>query len=199
MNYRLVKKIRNHFAENYLGDLPEAACLHWTKSTVEVLSAELDDRVILQAGTAMFRRIPPHLDDGVVSTHFSYVWSADSLLSKSMIMMNAMPEMHVWAAMPDKEIVIDMTCGLQKEQAALRSMEWLDDTTPDVIWGNPKEVFKDHGIVYEPSLDASVLAQIMLQNSPWGDPSDTSDGNRTYHAWKAILRSIEAGKLETPV
>jgi hypothetical protein len=106
-------------------------------------------RTIIQAGSASWPRVPPELDDGVMNTHFSYVWDPDSYaarLALAGVFQAArlggrkgfsLPEMHVWLARPDTRDIIDFTTGLWPEACKLTiGEEWLAPPPPDYLWAD---------------------------------------------------------------
>ena len=123
-------------------------------------------RGVLQAGSASFERVPPELDDGVCSTHFSYVWEERSRTTLRMIAAGSMPEMHVWVAIPRLQEIVDLTTGYQVKQCEnLLGVDWLSVSPPKYLWSHVNEIEKIH---YEPSLSAIELALYMLKMKPWG-------------------------------
>ncbi len=115
------------------------ACLYWTTSVIEAAQRVAGVRLVMQAGSAQFRRLPPHLDDGKpeTATHFSYMWSPP-VRSNASSWLNVythpdgstmqarpdglierpgadgkpfvcLPEMHVWAADPERQELVDLS------------------------------------------------------------------------------------------
>lgn len=113
----------------------------------------------LQAGTAMFYFSPPERPG---STHYSYVWSPDSPLSKAAQFLGGMPEMHIWLAGVDRQSgrheIIDFTASHQKENCedAFGKGVWLMPEPPPFFWGVPDEL--PDKWIYDPNLDATRLA-----------------------------------------
>lgn len=133
---------------------PTALCFYYSAFGIEALR-EAGLRAVLQAGTASWPRIRPDQDDGVVMTHFSYLWSPNEIQSRLAVAQGAMPEMHVWIALPDTGELVDFTTAFWPTQAKLLTgMDWPGDQPPTYFWG--KELPK--GVQYKPVRDAVTFA-----------------------------------------
>lgn len=144
----LVVRIRQHFRATYAGTQPEAACLYWAQATVEVLTRHFY-RALIQAGSASWARVTPAQDDGVSPTHLSYVWEPNSATTRDRIRQNLMPELHVWACLPDALEIVDLTTGFWPEQCRRAlGLDWPGDLPPDYFWGTVDEV--PDGVLYKP-------------------------------------------------
>ena len=142
------------------GMQPQAACLVWAAASVAVLRS-MGIKCLIQAGTASWPRIRPEQDDGVINTHFSYVWEPDSKTTLEKVVSGEMPEMHVWAGLPDHSEILDMTTKYLPEQAwQLCGMDWPGTIPPRYVWANVKRL--PDGVMYQPDIDACKLAIIML-------------------------------------
>jgi hypothetical protein len=164
----LVASIRAAFAREYThpgDDTNPGACLYWATTAIRTAAEHGPGRdgvrLVLQAGTAQFRRLPPHLDDGKpeTSTHFSYMWAPAvlrhgiphyTLPSGSLCPARpdglitrpgpdgarlCLPEMHVWAADPERQEVVDLsTFALATQCAKVLGAPWLDAPPPDYMW-----------------------------------------------------------------
>lgn len=154
----IVERVRARMAAWYEGKFIEAACLYWAGMAIDELTRR-GHRAILQAGTMQWPCVTH--DDGVSPTHFSYVWDPGSPESTYAVMMGALPEMHVWAAIPADGEIIDVTTRYLPMQASrLAGLKWKGPTPPDYLWcgaaGLPK------GVRYRPNRDATVLAVAFL-------------------------------------
>jgi hypothetical protein len=141
-----------------------AACFYFAVFAIENLR-EKGVRAILQAGTAGWPRIRPEQDDGVCPTHFSYVWSPLDPASRIALMQGLMPEVHVWAAIPETGEIVDFTSGKFPEQARkLVGFDWPGDLPPKYLWARklPK------GAYYTATMDATkfVLMQAVRAFGP---------------------------------
>jgi hypothetical protein len=157
---RLARLIDSTFFANYDGGRPGQACLYWAHYTVEVLKA-LGIRAVIQAGSASWPRLRPDQDNGVAPTHHSYVWEPDSATTKARLAAVGMPELHVWAAIPARGEIIDMTTRFWPEQCRLiQRLDWPGDKPPTYFWGTADEV--PDGVVYTPDMTAIALALHLL-------------------------------------
>jgi hypothetical protein len=157
---RVARLIDNTFLANYDGGRPSQACLYWAHYTVEVLTA-LGIRAIIQAGSASWPRVRPDRDDGVSPTHHSYVWEPDSAVTKARVAAGEMPELHVWAAIPARGEIIDMTTRYWPKQCRLiQGLDWPGDQPPSYFWGAAGEL--PEGVLYAPDMQAIALAFRLL-------------------------------------
>ena len=109
-------------------------------------------RTLIQAGSAGWPRIPPHLDDGVSPTHFAYEGDPDSGLARLAAdgifrlveredgrTALSLPEMHVWLGCPDTGELLDFTTGLWPQACqAILGLPWLapgSDWTRSMVFG----------------------------------------------------------------
>jgi hypothetical protein len=140
-----------------LMSMPSSArCFYYGIWTVEAIR-KAGLRVLLQAGSCRWPRIRHEQDDGVCATHFGYVWSPNEAPSQRALRLGVMPEMHVWAADPEANEIIDFSAGFFPEQAkALVGMDWPGDPPPPYLWSGPTTM--PRGAQYEPSLDAIKFA-----------------------------------------
>lgn len=161
---------------------PEAsygACLYWSIAAIKAAN-RYGIRLILQAGSAAFRRLPPRLDDGKPETlpHFAYVWTPplsdplrtptcngqptpDYLTTRGGRL--CLPEIHVWAGYvgdgrdPNTMRVVDLSTFALKDQCAdLMGEPWFEADPPRYLWCRPNEI--PDGWHYEPNRDATLLA-----------------------------------------
>jgi hypothetical protein len=135
---------------------PSARCFYYGIRGVEILrKAGLP--AVLQAGSCTWPRIRPEQDDGKIMTHFGYLWSPHEPASQRALALGVMPEMHVWAADPEANEIIDFSTGFFPEQAkALVGMDWPGDPPPTYLWSGPTTM--PRGAQYEPNIDAIKFA-----------------------------------------
>lgn len=125
-------------------------CLHWTHCACCVLR-QSGYRAILQAGSMNWpiNRNAPEPQP----THFSYEWEPDNFDSALRIAQGALPECHVWAALPDRNEIVDFSTGFFKGVASKRhGLTWLDADPPEYLWC-PANALPE-GVRYRPSLQA---------------------------------------------
>ena len=141
-------------------DRVEAGCLYWADTVVNQLAAR-GISAIIQAGSLMWPRIRPEQDDGVSPTHFSYVWDAHSPLTMSRVRQRLLPEMHVWAAIPMANEIIDLTTKFLPHQCKqIIGYDWPGDLPPDYLWATVAEL--PAGVIYDPSIEAIAVALLLL-------------------------------------
>lgn len=161
MKPQLRKRIVREARALVLRQVPEEnrheACLWWAQAVVRT-AAKYDVRLVLQAGTASFRRVPAELDDGIEPTHLSYQWNGiehPSVMRR--VEANLLPEMHCWAADPQEQALVDLTVGFQPVQCwRLCEHPWAMPDTPDYLW-KPIATLGDV-FIYKPYPDAIRVA-----------------------------------------
>ncbi len=194
----VVDAARNFFRANF--GYPEAsygACLYWSLAAIKAAQA-IGIRLVLQAGSAAFRRLPPHLDDGKPETlpHFAYVWTPplkdplrspvtrdgdptpDYLTTRPDPLGRprlCLPEIHVWAGYvgdgrdPATMRVVDLSTFALKDQCqALMGAPWLEKDPPRYLWCRPNEI--PDGWHYEPTREATMLAANLGVLALTGEP-----------------------------
>lgn len=154
----IVARARRNFERRFRSSNHHKSCLHLSVAMCRALLDE-GERAILQAGTCMWPRVQPDQDDGVSSTHFSYVWSPDEPASIMAIMAGNLPEMHVWVARPDANEIIDITTGTLPIHARECGMDWPGDPPPDYLWDSQLP----DGVVYSPEINAIGYALAVLK------------------------------------
>jgi hypothetical protein len=105
-----------------------------------------------KAGSASWRFLPPHLDDGIQATHFTNQWSPTEPQSRERIRAGQLPEIHCWLAIPSTREIVDFSTGYIHHAARASGLEWKADPLPPYIWcreGDPHP-----GTVYMPCLEA---------------------------------------------
>jgi hypothetical protein len=161
---RVAKIITNTFFANHDDrGHPEKACLYWAYYTVEVIET-FGIRAIIQAGSASWPRVRPDQDDGVSSTHHSYVWEPDSPITKARVAAHELPELHCWAALPNRGEIIDMTTGYWPEQCQrILGLDWPGDKPPAYFWGTAAEL--PQSVMYAPDMQAIRLVLGLIKKA----------------------------------
>jgi len=160
----LVNRIRGYFKRRYTGDDPARACLYWAQATTEVITVKTGQRCIIQAGTLNWPIVTVEQDDGVSPTHLSFEWNPDHIASKFARDCGKMPEMHVWAAIPDTGEIIDMTTRFLPQIANTFKLVWRGPQPPEYFWGTSEEL-PDDRIRYAANMPAIRLALAMIEAS----------------------------------
>lgn len=131
---RIVREARRLFRARFPDVAEGAACLYLTLCVIEVAYHQ-GIKLSPQAGSASWRRVRPDQDDGVCCTHFSYMWEPDNPQTMWRLTMGMLPEMHVWAADPERREIIDLTTrDLPQQCSELAHMDWPGDKPPDHLW-----------------------------------------------------------------
>jgi hypothetical protein len=131
------------------------SCLYWSKIAINLL-ASMGLRAILQAGDLQWQMVPHELDDGVSSTHFSYMWSdkRDMIFNPS----GELPEIHVWVGLPEQNEIVDFsTGGFKKRAIEHHGLPWLGPDPPLYLWGPPPD-----RTIYHPFLEATLFAKKLI-------------------------------------
>ncbi len=165
----IVAQIRVEFEAWRKKNFPELdsswACFHWSIFGASRLRA-LGYDAYPCGGSLSWPHIDLSKDDGVQSSHFSYMWEPNSETTSFMLSAGLMPEMHVWIWLRDKQEIVDLTtCYLKQQMAKLTDMEWLADDPPDFLWCKPNELPK--GVYYEPAKSAEVVIRLFCERT-WG-------------------------------
>jgi len=152
----LVREAREFFARKF-PDIPEhAGCLFLAVSMIEVARRH-GRRLVLQAGTASWRRVRPDQDDGVSATHFSYEWEPWSEQTHQRIADGLLPEMHVWVADPETQEMIDISSKYFPRQCMeMLGVDWPGDLPPDYLWMKAGTV--QESCRYIPYEEATIVA-----------------------------------------
>jgi len=154
---RIVALAEQLYRRHLVGDehVP-GSCLYWTMAVIDAAGRN-GLRLIPQAGTAAFQRLPAHLDDGAETTltHFSYEWHGGDGLVALPDGRTVLPEIHVWAADPAKGEIVDLSTRHLAEMCRLSTgMPWLEAAPPRFLWARQLPA----GWHYAPNREATELA-----------------------------------------
>lgn len=114
---------------------------------------ERGHRALLQAGDSFWPVVRPEEDDGVSPATFGYEWSPGEAMSRLLLMMGGLPEVHVWIGIQETQEIIDFAAGFFPEQAERMGIAWKADPPPRFLWGRPPD-----GAVYRPVREATGYA-----------------------------------------
>jgi len=145
-------------------EMSAGACLYWASETVRELSRR-GTRAIIQAGSASWPRVRPEDDDGIIDTHFGYVFERSDR-DRERFNRGLLPELHCWAAIPDTGELIDLTTGYQMDQAReTAALDWPAPELPPYYWGRvlPERWY------YKPDLTAITLVLHLLHSQSQED------------------------------
>lgn len=131
------------------------SCMWYAFETIRILDS-YSIRAVLQAGSASWKVVPDENDDGIKPTHYSYV--CESLTSRDIMVMmteGVLPELHVWAAIPSTNEVIDLTTRFLPRLCKESGIE-LELKYPAYLWEDVKRL-SETGVYYEPNRNATLL------------------------------------------
>lgn len=129
-------------------------CFYWT-CAVNAYLIEAGLQPIIQGGSANFRFLADHLDDGECPTHYSYECSDDPEVFYGPFKRNLanpfdavrlgmeMPEMHCWIALMlpgNVPVIVDWTTRYLVELAEIAGFEWTAPKPPDLLVANLDEI-----------------------------------------------------------
>lgn len=160
----VVRRVRAFLVERFGEEDLHHACGYWAAGVVLELH-KMGIRAIIQAGTMQWPVVDVADDDGVGHTHFSYMWEPDHPLTRARIAANLLPEMHIWAAIPDpgrpgRGELVDLTTAYLPRQAREKGgVAWRGKKPPEYLWASrPPD-----RVVYEVHADATFLAMEYLR------------------------------------
>jgi hypothetical protein len=146
------------------GEDHATSCLYWT-AAICAAAAKRGIRLIPQAGSASWRRLPHELDDGKpeTATHFSYVYE-EGTDPRPYLARGILPECHCWAADPKRNEIVDLTTRfLPTVCDKLTGLAWLTPAPPSFVWGNPLELRAAMpDCSYVASVEACMLAYALI-------------------------------------
>lgn len=152
----IVADIHNRMTRWFVGRRVDAACLYWAALTRDYLNKHYDVGAELRAGS-MSWRFNAH-DDGRSATHFTYLWDADSPLTRAMLERGLLPELHCWVEIPRTREIVDLTTRYLVFRAARAGIKWTAPEPPPFVW--TAELPDD--AVYSPDELATTFAGALL-------------------------------------
>lgn len=136
------------------------SCFGWALETCKEIERTTERRCILQAGSAYWPLCPVSEDDGVRPLRYGYEWQPltrpAAQIAKT-VLTGILPEIHVWAALPDRMEIVDFTTGLWPEAAKQNlGLEWLaPHKPPRFFWGTADDLKAlGENAEYRPAWDA---------------------------------------------
>jgi hypothetical protein len=150
--YAEMSKLKGTIGEFNIG----GGCLYFAGYLIRRLHKE-GIQAMLQAGTMSWPRLLPEEDDGVINTHFGYVWEPHTLRTVTRMAQGLLPEMHSWVATRHDMNIIDMSTKYLPGQCwTLNQMVWTAPNPPDYLWANASEI--PAGVMYAPDEKAIMFA-----------------------------------------
>jgi hypothetical protein len=139
-----------------------SVCLYWAKAVVLGFETQ-GERAVIQAGTCFWPRLSDINADGAL---FGRVWEGLEAAIDH-VDRRVMPTMHVWTALPEYDLIVDLSAQYLPRQCREHGLAWSAPEPPTVFVGGPEDCRRQHA-VYEPFEDAARVAMAMLEFSPWG-------------------------------
>lgn len=137
---------------------PWRACLWYTFGAIPFVQKVLKKKVIPQGGTASWRRVRDEDDDGVLPTHFTYLFDFDDPLTTMSLLLRQLPEMHCWMAVPSTGDIIDLSVKHQTRACYENTqMVWQAYPLPEYLWLNVNDPEQDD-FVYRGQREATAIA-----------------------------------------
>jgi hypothetical protein len=137
-----------------LDDRP-GLCLYYAHHTARILWQHRL-RVVIQAGSLQWPRVARAEDDGVIDTHFSYMWTPHAPESALSVALGQLPEMHVWVGILDRQELVDFSTRHLTAAALERGLAWSAAAPPSYLWCPANET--PDWVVYSPNQDATIYA-----------------------------------------
>jgi hypothetical protein len=142
-----------------LGDRP-GLCLYYAKETMAVF-ARHGYKAVVQAGSLQWRCLHPEDDDGIISTHFSYMWSPGDPISAFSVALGNLPEMHCWIGLLKEQEIVDFSIRYLKTAATTLGVKWTATDPPPYLWCSVNDIPDD--VWYIPNREASIYASILME------------------------------------
>lgn len=146
-------------AVSRLEDRP-GLCLYYAHRTATVLWRHGREAVI-QAGSLQWPRVRRSEDDGLMNTHFAYMWTPAAPASRASAALGGLPEMHVWVGLVDQQEIVDFTTRHLRAAAMQRGLAWTTDDPPPYLWCRADQT--PDWVVYRPDRDATIYACSILK------------------------------------
>jgi len=144
------------FRERFIA-VAQTSCLYRAWCLVSVAESR-GVQMLIQAGSAWWRITPEGQEkpEGP-APFFGYQWQGIEK-ARELLQQNIMPEMHVWAVVPHRGEVVDVTAGVQRQQAAALGLEWRTPELPPYLWDTGSKLAKKHGALYMADEEATRIA-----------------------------------------
>jgi hypothetical protein len=123
----------------------------------------------VQAGTAVFVRIRPEEDDGIINDGFGYEFEVNPKTIQT-IAQDEMPEMHCWVGCAKTGTLFDPTTGFLPYQCRnTAGLAWTAPEPPPFVCFTKRSA--PEWAFYAPSMEATGLAHHFIKNfmsARWG-------------------------------
>lgn len=124
------------------------SCLGWARETCRHVQAATGQRCIIQAGTAFWPLRPLAEDDDVSPLRYGYQWELkppyEGHLARTALT-GQLPEIHIWAALPDTGEILDFTTGHWPDACKQNiGIDWPPRHVPPLFfWGKGEDLFEN--------------------------------------------------------
>lgn len=144
----------------------EGACLAHALTLQALAAKRFGLRLVLQAGTAFWPRIREDEDDGSRPTRFGFKWNGlGDGVTKAMLGLGRLPEIHCWLGDPESNDLIDPTTGAWPLLAAEHGLKWTAKRPPEFLWcelegfeAKQAEKPQPFRVVYHVQREATIVA-----------------------------------------
>jgi len=157
MREELVAEIEQNISN--LDDRP-GLCLYYAKETIAVL-ARHGYKAIIQAGSLQWPCLRLEDDDGIISTHFAYMWTPGDAASALSVALGNLPEIHCWVGLLEEQEIVDFSVRYLKKAADMHGVKWTAADPPPYLWCPVNKIPDD--VRYTPNREASIYASILLE------------------------------------
>lgn len=117
----------------------------------------------LQAGSANFKCVPDHLDDGKSPNYFSYQFSLAAALPY--VARGELPEMHCWVGIKETREIVDVSTEFLPDQCKrLSGMDWRMPPPPPFVWDHTSNLERQRDLIYIPDVEAIKIALVYARH-----------------------------------
>lgn len=117
----------------------------------------------LQAGSASFKMVPDHLDDGKSPNYFSYQFSLEAALP--FVARRTLPEMHCWVGIKETRELVDVSTEFLPDQCKkLSGMDWRMPPPPPFVWDTTAALERQRDLIYKPDVEAIKVALLFADH-----------------------------------
>jgi len=157
---RIVRDAEKIFKKKYTEHSKGSAdgdCIFWALAVHEA-ARKNGRRLVLQAGSMQWKFIPDYLDDGISANLFSYMWSPNEIASITARKNGLLPEIHVWAADPETQEIIDLsTRGFKDIAVNKHGLNWQTKNPPRYLWLTQEEYLAHPEATYSANQEATMF------------------------------------------
>ena len=161
----MFETVRGRVKQTVPPDLLSAACLYWARHGMCELTRRATARVMVQAGTCVWRYRTDDAAGPSGDTHYGYQWEF-SPASIASVACGNLPEIHIWLAIlyddnPEAYELVDFSSGMFVEAAKKRGIVWELPPPPEYIWLRSSDPWPE--AQYRPDVGACVWVNSILR------------------------------------